>query len=135
MDVRFLFENVISENRNKKVYDKGFTLVEIIAVIAMMTILISIAVTYLFGYVERTKKDVCNTNCLKLERMYEVHLSEGNGIHSEVAFAQYLQDYGVNICPKQGDIRYVDGKVQCSVHPTRRDDDENNDKGGSVPYL
>jgi len=121
--------------KNKRLNNKGFTLVEIIIVLAIIAILASVAVPSFIGCIEKAKKEVCNTNCLQLERMYETYLILEGTDHTDVVFAQYLQEYGENICPDHGDISYVDGKVQCSIH-TEEDDNDSDDKDdGSVPFL
>lgn len=67
--------------------------------------------------------------------MYEIYLTLENVDHLKVGFAQYLQEYGENICSDYADISYMDGKVQFSVH-TRCDDLESNDEeDGSVSLL
>jgi hypothetical protein len=73
-------------------------------------------------------------NTLQLERMYETHLTLETIEHSDTTFTQFLQKYGEKICPDHGDITYVDGKVECSVH-YRDDGKENDDDDGSVPFL
>lgn len=54
--------------------------------------------------------------------------------HTEVLFLQYLHEYNVKICPDHGDIKYVDGKVQCSVH-LRGNDFKSDDEQDDVPFL
>ena len=59
-----------SEDSDRKVYRNGFSLIEIILVIAIIYILALVVVPSLVSYVERAKKEVCYANCLQLERMY-----------------------------------------------------------------
>lgn len=55
--------------------------------------------------------------------------------HTEVVFAQYLHENGENICPDQGSISYVGGRIQCSVHHRVGEDGSNDDEDGSVRFL
>lgn len=111
---------------------EGFTLIELIVVIAIISILAAVLVGNYAGYVKEAKESICNTNCVKLERMYQAHLDMKNIQHSDLVFEQYLQKYGKIRCPDHGVISYVNGKVQCSVH-IRENDSENND--ADVPFL
>ena len=121
--------------KDNKFGNEGFTLVEVIVVIAILGILAGIAVPNLLGIKEKAKEKVCNANCLQLERMYEAHLFMKEIKHSESVFNKYLQEYGEDICPDHGNISYVNGKIQCSVH-MEDDDVESDDKDdGSVPFL
>jgi prepilin-type N-terminal cleavage/methylation domain-containing protein len=123
-----------SENNDRKIHNKGFTLVELIVVIAITAILATVAAPSFVAYTERAKEQVCNTNCLQLERMYDAYLILEDIEHIDFMFVQYLQEYGKNICPDHGDISYVDGKVQCNVH-TKGDDAESDDDDESIPFL
>lgn len=59
--------------------------------------------------------------------------------HSEAVFIQYLQEYGQDICPDDGDIIYQAGKVKWIVHS--EDDGSKGDRGDgkgngeNVPFL
>lgn len=90
----------------------------------------SIAVVSVTGITEQTEKDVCEANRLELERNYRVDLIVANKVHSTAAFNEFLLSYGDKICPVGGEISYVDGDVECSVHS---ENDE--DKEDEVPYL
>jgi prepilin-type N-terminal cleavage/methylation domain-containing protein len=50
------------------------------------------------------------------------------------SFLGYIERAEIEVCPGHGDITYVDGKVQCSVHQ-RDGGNENDDDDGSVPFL
>lgn len=126
---------VTTRNVDRKNNNSGFTLVEIIVVIAIMSILFSVIVPSFIGYVERAKEQVCNANSLQLERMYNLHLMMEDTEHTEVLFTQYLQEFGQNICPDHGDISYLEGKVQCSIHPRVEVVEIDDDDDGSVPFL
>lgn len=68
------------------------------------------------GYTEKAKEEVCITNCLQLERMYDEYLSMEEIEHSNVVFSQYMQENYPAICPDDGDISYEDDRVRCSIH-------------------
>ena len=120
-------------SRNKRILNNGFSLVELIVVIAIIAILASVTVPYFICYIEMAKKEVCNANCLQVERMYETYLVMEELEHSDVIFIEYLYENGENICPDHGDITYLDGKVQCSKHD--RDNGSESDDDGDVPFL
>ncbi|MBG9543263.1 hypothetical protein ABE29_10815 [Cytobacillus firmus] len=112
---------------------RGFTLVELLAVIAVLGILAAIAVLSIGGVIEKTRRDVCNANTAEVERQYERHLHLEGVEHSEAAFGQLLLDFGEEVCPVDGVIHYVDSEVRCSVHSEESPgDDEDED---DVPFL
>jgi hypothetical protein len=61
-----------------------------------------------------------------------MHLALENMDHSETIFTQYVGIFGQRICPLDGVISYVAGKVNCSEHPIENEDNEYVDE---VPYL
>jgi prepilin-type N-terminal cleavage/methylation domain-containing protein len=119
----------------KVINSKGFTLVEVIAVIAILGILAGIAVPSVIGLIEEARKDVCDANVLQLERVYERYLALESVEHSEFVFEQYLLDYDVSLCPIGGDISYLDGEVRCSVHHGDDDGEGSEEQEVSVPFL
>ncbi len=123
-----------------KLNTKGFTLIELIIVISIISILAAITVPNFIGYIEKSKEEVCNVNCLKLERMYELYLETEGLDHSDVLFKSFLNDYSKNTCPSHGEITYINGEVRCSVHIDEEsiesdDEDDNGLEDGSVPFL
>ncbi len=57
--------------------------------------------------------------------------------HSDLVFADYLDGYSGEVCPVGGEVWYVDGVVECGVHPLGDDDEEEEEEGPDtgVPYL
>ncbi|OIJ11259.1 hypothetical protein BKP37_16585 [Anaerobacillus alkalilacustris] len=116
--------------------NKGITLIEVLAVIVILGILAAVAVPSVMGLIENSKEEVCNVNMVRLERMYETELALKGIEHSEAKFSQYLQEYGEDICPDDGEISYVDGVVQCSVHSRTEEETEDEDEDdGGVPFF
>ena len=126
----------MKKKKASKDYNQGFTLVELMVVMAIMVMIVSIAVPLYTGYIERATKQVCNTNCLQLERMYHVYLIMENKEHTTNIFREFLQKYEGTICPANGDIKYTKGKVRCFLHSEdQANENEGDEDGGSVPFL
>jgi prepilin-type N-terminal cleavage/methylation domain-containing protein len=113
----------------------GFTLVELLVVIVVLGVVISIAVLSIVGVKGNTEKEVCYVNQLQLEREYRNQLAIENMEHTEGLFAQYLRQYGKELCPVRGLISYIDGHVECGFHPRKYEDNDKMDEDGDVPFL
>ena len=120
---------------------RGYTLIEVIVVIAILGILAGIAVPRFSGYVLQAKKAVCESNLGTVERFYVAKLEMDELEHSDLIFEAFLMDYEDDLCPLGGTYSYVDGRLTCSVHmESVSDDGESDDSGesgddGEVPYL
>ncbi len=123
----------IDEEKERKVHNEGFSLVELMVVMAILAILASIAVPIYEGYSERAAKQVCNVNCLQVERIYHIYLLMENKEHTNNVFDEFIQNYEETICPDNGDIKYVNGKVRCMLHS--EDEANGNNDDGSVPFY
>lgn len=122
--------------KKRKVHNKGFSVVELMVVMAILAILVSIAVPLYKGYIERVTQQACNANCLQLERRYHVYLLMENKDHTGIEFVHFLQKHEANICPTGGDIKYAAGNVRCILH-SKGEIDGNGDgeDDGTIPFL
>lgn len=118
----------MNKRKRRKNYNKGFTLVELLVVMAILAILASIAVPMYAGYLERAVEEVCNINCLQVERMYNVYLLMENKEDTKNVFDEFMDNYLETICPDNGEIVYMHGSVRCLLH-------SENEADGSGPFL
>lgn len=123
----------MERKKTKQFFNKGFTLVELLVVMAILAILASIAVPMYAGYLERAAKEVCNINCLQVGRMYHVYLLMENKEDTKNVFDEFMDNYEETICPDNGEIVYMHGSVRCLLHS--EDEAGGNDDDGSVPFL
>ena len=112
----------------------GFTLVELIAVLAILAILSVILIPVISGFVLKAEEQVCRTNRREMEQIYLAYLTLNQIEHSESMLNQFISDQGLNICPSNGDISYVDGHFVCSLHDKLSVSDET-DPGDEIPFL
>ena len=126
----------MKKEKIRDTYNKGFTLIELMIVIAVLSILVLIAVPLYKDYDEKATKQVCDTNCLQFERRYHIYLITENKEDTAYEFKDFLQKYEENICPVNGDIVYMHGSVRCLLHfedETNENNDDEDDE--SVPFL
>lgn len=107
----------------------GFTLIELIVVISVMSILALILVPSVAKSVESAKKKVCGLNRMQLQQMYEGYLEEGTIEHSVDFLNQYIEEVKKDVCPAGGQIIYKDGEIKCSRHAGEEQGEKD------VPYL
>jgi hypothetical protein len=74
--------------------------------------------------------------------MYEAFLIEEDRENTDIIFDQFMLENYSDICPKDGVIYYLDGKINCKIHEgisgNIDDPDEPEDSdppGEEVPWL
>ncbi|KAB2953773.1 prepilin-type N-terminal cleavage/methylation domain-containing protein [Heliorestis acidaminivorans] len=124
-----------TSSRNPIKCSKGFSLIEIIIVIAVISILLTVVTTKLTGATEKMNAKVCNDNSLQVQELYEAYMILEDAEHSSMFFDAFLQEYdGEVVCPSGGQFMYINEMVQCNVHP-RNDFDEEDGESEGVPVL
>lgn len=100
---------------------KGFTLLELIVVIAIMGVLAMVSVPILTQYINRSEVGVCEANRQEFLHSFIVYQSSGDNTGSlEQAIAgtipEMLTDKNNLKCPSGGTYSVVNGSIVCSVH-------------------
>ena len=111
----------------------GFTLVEVIVVIAIIGIIAAIAGSILTDFKRMAEERVCVSNCKTAKRSYDIFMLENE--YSDSVFNRFLIENIDEICPVSGVISYEDGKVMRSVHHDGSDHGEDDPPGEEVPWL
>lgn len=97
---------------------KGFTLIELIVVIAILGILALFLVPSFIGYADDAQKATCDANRHLIERSYKFYKVR----NEDVLLSAYINgdgsEYQGSQCPSKGTYSYDDdnGKVLCSIH-------------------
>lgn len=108
---------------------KGFTLIELIVVIAILGILALFLVPSFLGYTKDAQKATCEANRHIIERSYTFYKAKSA---EEITLSKYIdskegEEYKGSKCPAGGVYTYDDDKVICSIHG--EDEDKNEGTG------
>ena len=101
----------------------GFTLLEVLLVIAIVGLLVAVSVPRLSIHFGQARASVCTSNRIQFQRMYEAHLVSESKEHSPLEFHAFREAFEGAICPVNGIIQLVDGQLYCSVHRGTSEDD------------
>ena len=120
----------VMSNKNKR-DNKGFTLIELITVIAIILILSAIIFIFSIGYIQMANERVCNFNRLEIGKTYNIHLELDNIKYTDTIFKEFMKESVIK-CPLEGEFTYNDGRIKCGIHSNEVDSDNEED---NVPYI
>ena len=110
----------IMSNKNK-----GFSLIELIVTVTIMTVLTAILAPQMLGYVREAHQKACTSSRFEFVRYYQRYIEDEDGAESLPDFLSEAKFMGLdsdNICPAGGTCAFaiVDKhlSVLCSVHDT-----------------
>lgn len=114
---------------------KGFTLIELIVVIAILGILALFLVPSFIGYADDAQKATCDANRHLIERSYKFYKVKNEG----VVLSDYIDgdgsEYQGSQCPSNGTYSYdnANEKVLCSIHGGENDEISDSDTPSDEP--
>ena len=128
MKKKYLMKKLGKSKNKRSRSEKGFTLLELLAVMGLLAILLALASLKGTDILENARERVCKYNRTQLIKKYESHLVAIGEEHCETLLAGFILEEGENICPSHGTISIAVQNLLCSVHDIDEDEDE-------VPYL
>lgn len=111
-------KNIVERMSLMRLKSNGFTLIELVIIIAILGILAGIAVFKLASTNQDAAKNVCYTNRSILARFYQFKLAQGYSMDLQ-SFVDNPENYGQSfgikpVCPYQGIYTVTNGKIGCS---------------------
>ncbi|MEG0393574.1 MAG: prepilin-type N-terminal cleavage/methylation domain-containing protein [Anaerorhabdus sp.] len=108
---------------------KGFTLIELITVIAILAVLGTVLIPSVSGYVGSSKDVVCISNVNMLNRTYRMAAAMNENLKAEDVLKDKTGKYfgGTADCPSDGDYVVVNNVIECTKHKN------GNQGGGTTP--
>jgi prepilin-type N-terminal cleavage/methylation domain-containing protein len=117
----------------------GFTLVELLTVMSILTIIIAIAVPSINHLIKQSEINSCQFSVEEISRHYQRHLILSKSVQSEALFDSFI------IGQVDGDTAehlydYENDSVKCHIHGTisstnSEEDDQQDDGSIEVPWF
>lgn len=102
---------------------KGFTLIELVIVIAVLAILSSLAIVTYGLVAQRANERVCDTNRRSMESMYHAQYALDESLTKEVFFENSGDYFDDASCPSDGVYYLEDDVFYCTEHGEVSEDD------------
>ncbi|WP_233879585.1 type II secretion system protein [Virgibacillus halodenitrificans] len=77
-------------NGKKQKSEDGFSLIELLATLAVLSVILLIAVPVFTGSIAEAEQEVCEANRAIIEKHYEMELSLEGDNHSTLLFRKFL---------------------------------------------
>jgi prepilin-type N-terminal cleavage/methylation domain-containing protein len=95
---------------------KGFTLIELVIVIAVLAILAGLAVVTYSLITKRADRRVCETNMVNMENVYQATIYLAPPLSRNVYFENLGDYFDDATCPSDGSYYLEDEIFYCIVH-------------------
>ena len=100
---------------------KGFTIVEIVVVLSILSVLAGAGIPTMLKYVDKAKEKLCLSNKLTMVRLYKSYsmLYPDHNTLQEVLDGEnkfLLSDFESLKCPSGGLLTAADGHIVCNIH-------------------
>lgn len=125
---------ISNEILKSKIDTKGYTLIELIAVLVLLGVIALIAILSVAKRIEKAKEEVCKSYRMEISQTYKLQLQFDDLEHNEMTFNTYLLEIDGTPCPENGKLVYKDGVILCNIHSEVNDFDYK-DENDVIPFL
>jgi len=118
-----------------RTHNAGFTIIELLATIAILGILTALAVPTVSQLIERSERESCEISVKQVEEYYHSFLLLEGLDHTDAIFQFFLNEQ-IDYNKSEHTFIYEEGHVRCTIHqPVITDEDEEEPDPVPVPWL